>query len=120
MTETRKGFKLIKEFPEGENVVSMIEHHDAILIATTKSVYKHIPGTTQFEPMEFWLKEEPALVVPEIFRPQTCSACDYYEDKWNCQHMAETAPPEYYCKKLGRYKMNAYSEPPGDCPLEKT
>lgn len=113
MTETRKGFKLIKEFDEGESIVSMIEHKDVIIIATNRSVYKHIGGTTQFEPMEFWLKEEAPLLVPEKFRPEICWVCDYYEDK------VETASPEFFCKKLGRYKMNADMAPPGDCPLKK-
>ncbi len=58
MAETRKGFKLIKEFPEGEDVVSMIEYEGVLLIATTKSVYRHLIGTMKFEPMEFWVKEE--------------------------------------------------------------
>jgi hypothetical protein len=115
MTETRKGFKLIKEFPEGEIVVSMITHHDDIIIATNKSVYKHIWGSQQFEPMEFWVKEPEPLVVPddEPLRPYRCVDCKYYKDE------AETGLPGYYCIKLKGYRMNAKLPPPGDCPLEK-
>lgn len=49
----------------------------------------------------------------EEVRPEKCVDCYYYVD------MIETGPPEYFCNKLKRFKMNAELAPPGDCPLEK-
>ncbi|MAE81443.1 MAG: hypothetical protein CMB80_01815 [Flammeovirgaceae bacterium] len=56
--KTRIGFKLVKEFPKGEEIISMLKHGDSILITTNKSVYKHIYGTMEFEPMDFWIKDD--------------------------------------------------------------
>lgn len=55
---SRKGYTRVKQFPEGEEVVSMVKHGDRIVVATNKSVYLHVPGSKEFEPMEFWLKDK--------------------------------------------------------------
>lgn len=49
-------------------------------------------------------------------RPSRCVDCDYYEDKMEAE---PKEPPEYLCKKLGKYKIYGKLVPPGDCPLEK-
>ena len=36
----RKGFKLIKQFPDSEPVVSMLNYKDRILVATSKQIYE--------------------------------------------------------------------------------
>ena len=54
-----------------------------------------------------------AINMQKEVRPEKCADCYYYVD------MVETGPPEYYCNKLKRFKMNAELAPPGDCPLEK-
>lgn len=51
MVKKIKGYKLIKQFPESESIVSMLEFKGRIFIATSKQVYELV-GDDLLEPIK--------------------------------------------------------------------
>lgn len=48
----RPGLKLIKEFPEGTKIVSMIVHKDRVYLATETQVWIKSVDSDEFHPLE--------------------------------------------------------------------
>ena len=40
----RSGFEIVKGFPEGDQIVAMVNHNDLIYVATTRGLFKLIDG----------------------------------------------------------------------------
>lgn len=47
--------QFIKEFPAGEEIVSMLVHQDKVYLATKRAVYVQVDN--HFEPLELVLKD---------------------------------------------------------------
>lgn len=54
----RDGMQIIREFPDDEPIVAMIEFNDTIFVATSKSVYRYRPKSHDFRPIMFVAPKE--------------------------------------------------------------